>query len=229
VSAKKVLLLLFALLLAGVIGLGVIAAILIPRYVEREVIAAAKERGLELTPGEIGFGWGWVQVSDAKATLIGVHGVTLSFAIADVTLDRKLPLDFSLADVTLEAVGSPMLLSDHLSAWARTYEKRTTEPVSVTGLSLTLRPDKSAEPLLSIAGAKLLSKPGRLLLDAERVSVQGRELGPTRLVRDPEKVSIAATLGQSSLDNPLLALEVRTGVKTLVLAALKPVTVGELG
>jgi hypothetical protein len=229
VSAKRVLLLLSALALLGLIGVCVIAAILIPRYVEREVIAAAKERGLELAPGEIGFGWGWVQISDGKAKLIGVRGVELGFAIADVTLDGKVPLEFSLADVSLEAVGNPMAIADDLAAWSRTYEKRTTEPVSITGLSVALRSERGADPLFSLARAKLLVKPGRLSLDAEKVNVQGRELGATRLLRDPEKIAIAATLGQSPLDNPLIALELREAERTLVHAALRPVTVGELG
>lgn len=229
VSAKRVLLVLLGLLAIAAIGLGVVAAIVIPRYVEREVIAAAKERGLELTPGEIGFGWGWVQVSDGKATLIGVRGVALSFAIADVTLDGRVPTAFSLADARLDAVGNPLTIAGELGAWARIYEKRTTEPVSITGLAITLRPEAGAEPLAAIGSAKLLAEPGKLALDAEQVSAAGRALGPTRLTRDAEKISVGATLGQSPLDNPLLALELRTTDKTLVHAALRPTTVGEFG
>jgi hypothetical protein len=228
VSAKRVLLVLAAVSLLGLIGLGVLAAILIPRYVEREVIAAAKERGIELTPGEIAFGWGWVQVSKGKARLIGVRSTSLSFELADVTLARTEPKSFALADVRLEAVGNPLLVWEELAAWARTYEKRTTEPVSMTGLDVTLRPERAAEPDLALGGGKLVVQAGRTSLSTSRTSVRGQALGPVRLIRDAEKATLAVTLAQSSLDNPLLSLEYRAGEQTLLHAALTPITAGNL-
>ena len=228
-SAKRVLLALAALALLGLIGVGVVLAILVPRYVEREVIAQAKERGLELLPGEIAFGWGWVQVSKARAKLIGVRSLSASFEIADVTLEGTKPLSFALSDVKLEAVGDPLLLRDELSSWGRTYEKRTTEPVSVTGFAFTLRPEAGAQlPDLALGGGKLTVQSGRFRLDAERATLRGQALGAIRLSRDAEKAALSVTLGQSSLDNPLLALEYRDGERTLVHAALSPVSVGNL-
>jgi hypothetical protein len=229
VSAKRVLLALAALALLGLVGAGVVLAILVPRYVEREVIAQAKERGLELVPGEIAFGWGWVQVSKAKAKLIGVRSLSASFEIADATLAGTKPLSFALSDVKLEAVGDPLVLRDELSSWARTYEKRTTEPVSVTGFAFTLRREAGAQLAdLALGGGKLTVQSGRFRLDAERANLRGQALGAVRLSRDAEKAALAVTLGQSSLDNPLLALEYREGEQTLIHAALSPVSVGNL-
>jgi ADP-dependent NAD(P)H-hydrate dehydratase / NAD(P)H-hydrate epimerase len=228
VSAKRVLLALAALALLGLVAVGVVLAILVPRYVEREVIAQAKERGLELVPGEIAFGWGWVQVSKAKAKLIGVRSLSASFEIADATLAGTKPLSFALSDVKLEAVGDPLILRDELSSWARTYEKRTTEPVSVTGFAFTLRREAGALPDLTLGGGKLTVQSGRFRLDAERANLRGQALGAVRLSRDAEKAALAVTLGQSSLDNPLLALEYREGEQTLVHAALSPISAGNL-
>ena len=227
-SAKRVLLVLAALALLGLIAVGVVAAILVPRYVEREVMAQAKERGIELTPGEIAFGWGWVQVSKAKVKLIGVRTLQGSFEIADVSLDGRTPLGFALSDVKLEATGNPLLVREELTAWARTYEQRTTEPLSVIRLALSLRTEPMAEPELSLADGKLTVEGGRLKLDVGRATVRGLDLGPLRARRDAEKLSLGLTLGHSTLDNPALTLEYREGEQSLVHAALAPTSVGNL-
>ncbi len=228
-SAKKVLLGLVALGLVVLVGLGVAALIFVPRYVEREVIAAAKQRGIELEPGEISFGWGWVQVANSRARLVGVRSVQLELKLADVALDGRVPLVFALADVRAEATGNPLVVADELSAWSRAYEKLTPEPVTINGLSLTFRSAAGAEPELTLSGAKMVAKAGRVTLDAPKASLYGRALGPLRLGRDPEKVTLLVTLGQTPIDNPLLNVEIRSGEQTLVHAALRPITVGELG
>jgi hypothetical protein len=229
VSAKKVLLGLFALGLLVLVGLGVAAVILVPRYVEREVIAAAKQRGIELEPGEIAFGWGWVQVANSRARLVGVRSVKLGIKLADVALDGRLPLVFALADVTVDAVGNPLVVADELSAWSKAYEKLTPEPVTINGLALTFRTAAGAEPELTMSQARMVAKAGRVTLDAPKASLYGRALGPLRLGRDAEKVALLVTLGQTPIENPLLNVEIRSAEQTLVHAALRPISVGELG
>lgn len=228
-SAKKVLLGLVALGLVVLVGLGVAALIFVPRYVEREVIAAAKQRGIELEPGEISFGWGWVQVANSRARLVGVRSVQLELKLADVALDGRLPLVFALADVRAEVTGNPLAVADELSAWSKAYEKLTPEPVTINGLSLSFRSAAGAEPELTLSGAKMVAKAGRVTLDAPKARLYGRELGPLRLGRDPEKVTLLVTLGQTPIDNPLLNVEIRSAEQTLVHVALRPITVGELG
>jgi len=229
VSAKKVLLVLFALVLVALVGFGVAALIWVPRYVEREVIAAAKQRGVELEPGEITFGWGWVQVANSRAKLVGVRSVKLGIQLADVALDGRKPLVFALAGVTLEATGNPLVIGDELSAWSRAYEKLTPEPVTVDGLSLAVRTSAGAEPDLTLSQAKMAAKGGTVTLDAGKATLLGRALGPLRLGRDGEKVVLLVTLGKTPIDNPLLNVEIRTAEQTLLHAALRPISVGELG
>jgi hypothetical protein len=229
VSAKKVLLGLFAVGLLVLVGLGVAAVILVPRYVEREVIAAAKQRGIELEPGEIAFGWGWVQVANSRARLVGVRSVKLGIKLADVALDGRIPLVFALADVTVDAVGNPLVVGDELSAWSKAYEKLTPEPVTINGLALTFRTAAGAEPELAMSQARMVAKAGRVTLDAPKASLYGRALGPLRLGRDAEKVAMLVTLGQTPIENPMLNVEIRSAEQTLVHAALRPISVGELG
>jgi hypothetical protein len=158
-----------------------------------------------------------------------VRSVQLELELADVALDGRTPLVFALAGVRAEAAGNPLVVADELSAWSKAYEKLTPEPVTISGLSLSFRSAAGAEPELTLSGAKMVAKAGRVTLDAPKASLYGRALGPLRLGREPEKVALLVTLGQTPIDNPLLNVEIRSADQTLVHVALRPITVGELG
>jgi ADP-dependent NAD(P)H-hydrate dehydratase / NAD(P)H-hydrate epimerase len=229
VSVKKVLLVLFALFVVGAIGLGVLVALLVPRYVEREVLAEAEARGIQLIPGEISFGFGWLQISDAKLSLIGVPGLKATVSIVDVELKGMVPLRFTVNDLKADAVGEPVALLRALDAWRSAHEKSFTEPVFIKPLIFTLRDAPKAEPLLSLSNAEMRIENERSSLRAEKLRFLGRELGATSVNVGKGAVHLGVTLGMSALENPLVTLDVQDSPKQTLHLGLSPVSLGKLG
>ena len=126
-GAKKIVLLVFGLLALGAIALAVLAIVLVPRYVEGEVVRAARERGVDLVPGEVSFGMGWVQVADARMTLIGVRSVELRAGMIDAALDGFVPKAFTLNRVTASATGDPATVARELEAWTNAHQAQFKE------------------------------------------------------------------------------------------------------
>jgi hypothetical protein len=229
VSVKKILLVLFALFVLGVIGVIALVAILVPRFIEDEVVAQAEARGITLVPGDISFGWGWLQIADAKLNLIGVRGMSATVAILDVELDRVVPLRFTANQVKVEAVGEPIALAQALAAWRAAHEKSFVEPVFVKPLTFNLRPDAKAEPTLSFAGAEFKFEQERASARTTSLKLKGRELGAASIAAGKGAVHIALTLGQSSLENPLVSLDLQDAPKRALHVGLSPIALGRLG
>lgn len=228
-SVKKILLVLFALFVLGVLGIIALVAILVPRFVEDEVVAQAEARGIALVPGDISFGWGWLQIADAKLSLIGVRGLNATVGIVDVELDRMVPLRFTANQVKLEATGDPVALAQALGAWYTAHEKSFVEPVFVKPLTFNLRRDGKAEPTLSIAGAELKFEKERASARAASVKLAGRELGACSIAGGKGAAHVAVTLGQSSLENPLVTLDLQDAPKRALHLGLSPLALGRLG
>jgi hypothetical protein len=203
-------------------------AVFMPRFVEREVIAQAEARGFELVPGKIGFGWGWVQISDAKLSLIGVRGLSASAAIVDVELDRVVPLRFTLNEVKVEAVGDPVALARALDSWRAAHEKSLVEPVFIKPLSLSVRRDAKAAPSAVVTGAEVRLDKERASVRASSVKVGDRELGALSATHAKDSLRLGLTLGMSSFENPLLTLETRSAPKRTLQVGLSPLALGRL-
>jgi hypothetical protein len=229
VSLKKVLLVLFALFTVGAIGIAVLLAIFVPRFVEQEVIAQAEARGLTLDPGDISFGWGWLQLANAKVSLIGVRGLSLTCAIVDVELDGLTPQRVTVNQVKAEAVGDAVALGQALDGWRRAHEKSLTEPIFVKPLSFELSRDAKADPVLSLSGGEFRLEKERASVRATSVKFDGRELGALSIASENDRTRIGLTLGMSALDNPLVTLDVQSAPKSALHLALSPVALGRLG
>jgi hypothetical protein len=228
VNLKKVMLLLVGLFAFGLVALGVLAAILIPRFVEGSVIEAAEQRGVLLDPGEVTFGWGWVQLSKAKAALIGVKGLSAEIAIVDVELDRLEPKRFTLNGVELTAVGEPIALSNRLSSWRKAHGTKFTEPVFIKPFSVSVHRAAKTPALLALQQGTLDLTEGRARLSAGSVKLEGRELGAMRVSENRGLLELGFTLGLSSLENPLLSVEAREQPTRSIHFALAPVAFGQL-
>ncbi|MFZ5892487.1 MAG: hypothetical protein ACOY0T_15615 [Myxococcota bacterium] len=228
-SFKKVLAILFGLLVLGLLGMGVLVAVFLPRFVHAEVVEQAKRRGIELEPGDIGFGLGWLQVKDAKLGLVGVPAIRATAKIIDVELARFTAQRFTLNQVTLEAVGEPTQLEADLGTWLRAHEAQFTEPVFVKPLSVQVRREPKGEAQLELDGAEISADKDQLRLVANSVALAGRKLGALRLNTKKDIAEIALTLGLSELANPLLSVEARQGELRKIHIALAPVTVARLG
>jgi hypothetical protein len=226
---KKVLLVLFALFVLGALGIGVLLAIFVPRFVEREVIAQAEARGFTLEPGDISFGWGWLQLSDAKLSLIGVRGLSATLGIVDVELEGLVPKRFTVNQVKAEAVGDPLVLGQALDAWRAAHEKSLVEPTFVKPLAFELRREAKAEPILSLSDGELRLEKERASAKAGHVKVDGRELGAVSVSEGSNSVRLGLTLGMSELTNPQVVVDVQNAPKRSLHVGLSPLGLGRLG
>ncbi|HYO94611.1 MAG TPA: hypothetical protein VER33_08855 [Polyangiaceae bacterium] len=228
-SAKKILLVLTGLFLSVLLMLGVVLALLVPRWIKDEVVRAALARGIELSPGEIRYGWGWAQVSSSRVTLLGVRGLKADVGIVDVELAGFEPQRFTVNRVQVEAVGEPSELARQLQVWLDRHRAKLREPLFIKPLGLTLRPSAQAAPVLLVEGAGLQLTPERSTLEAGRVALYGKELGALRLGQEKNLTRLNLTLGISSLDNALVAAELADGSTRTLHVALSPVALGPLG
>lgn len=227
-SAKKILLILFGLIACGLLVLGVSIALILPRLVEQRVVAEARARGVELTPGEVSFGLGWLQVTDSRLTLIGVPGLEVRAGLIDAELDGLSPVRFTMARVQAVAVGEPLAFARQLDAWARARAGKLEEPLHVKPLTFTLRSEANAPSLLALEAGELRFMNDRAELVAERALAYNRDLGGLRIVQDERALWAGLTLKQSALDNPIVALELGGSSQRNLHVAVSPVTLGHL-
>ncbi len=228
-SLKKVFAILFGLAAVSVLGVTLLVALLLPRFVEAEVIKQAKQRGIELLPGEVAFGIGWLQLTDSEVRLIGAPAFRAKIGILDVELEGLEPKRFTLNQVKLDLVGDPSALLHEFDAWRRAHEASFPEPVFLKPLSVSLKRDAKSEPVLTLSDADLSLSQERARLNVGKLTVMKRELGAARVQRNKDDLDIALTLAQSSPENPVLALSFRGAEQQSLHVALAPVPLGRLG
>lgn len=226
---KKVVAVLFGLFVVVALGVGVAVLVFLPRYVRAQLIEQAKRRGVELEPGEVSFGLGWVQVKDAKLSLVGLPSVRAKAGIIDVELARFTPQRFALTDVKVEATGSAAALEADLATWLRAHEAQFTEPVSMKPVAVEYRQQPSGAPSIAVSGGEVSAAQAELRLSASRFSVEEHELGAMRLTGKKNHAELAMTLGLSNLDNPTLSFDATAAEGWKLHIALAPVLLGKLG
>ena len=234
-SAKKILLGVLGLLLLGLLGLGLVVFVVLPRFVEAEVVREARARGVELVPGRIEFGLGWVRVKDAKLSLIGVRGLAIHVDAIDAELEGFAPKAFALSQVKARAEGEVPTLLSELLAWVRAHEGDLREPVLAAPIAFELLGAASPENTennawLALEGGELRVADERRLLTVKRARVRGQELGEARVLVAKERTRIDLTLGESALENPLVAIDLESSPsERRVNVALSPVSLVRLG
>lgn len=228
-SLKKLLLALVGVSLVGVLVLGILAWFVVPRWIERELVAAAEARGVALSPGKISFGLGWVQITDSNATLIGVRGLSAQVGLLDVQLKGLQPERVSVGKVKVSAVADPLALARELTNWHGAHAAALVEPVSITPLEFELLPKAQAAPVLKLAQGSFEYLPPGFTLRAKQTSLLGRDLGALKAELTERGVSLGVTLAKSAPENPALAIELGNPPKPTLHIALAPTTVAELG
>lgn len=230
-SAKKILLVVFGLITGSLVGLGLLAVLVLPRLVEERILAEARARGVDLSPGKVSFGIGWLQIKDARLSLIGVPGLSIRVGVIDCEIDRLSPVRFTLANVQTESIGELLTLVRALDSWARAHPPKREEPLFVKPMGFKLRSAPKATPGVELDGAELRVEGDRAELIAKRSNAFGRDLGELRLVLGDKAMRADLTFGQSPLHNPLMTLaisEKEAGARTIQ-ATLAPVLLGRLG
>lgn len=162
-----------ALLLACALGLLVI----LPRVVRSIVIRTAAERGVELDPGELGFGVGWLQLDHAKLSLSGVRSLTVDVARIDISLSGMTPESIELSGVDARVTGSLSNVGLELSDWLKSHSDSFSLPFTAKGLSAHFLENAGEKPWLDVAGGTLTRSASGGAFNAEHATLAGVSLG----------------------------------------------------
>src|SRR5687768_887221 len=103
----------------GAIAIVIGLQVYLPRYVEKRVVAEAKAWGIDLTAGERSFCWQWVQLSGARAKLIGAPSFEAKVGLVDFQLDNWQPGVVQASDVQVGVSGSLPRVLLELGEWTK--------------------------------------------------------------------------------------------------------------
>ncbi|MDF3069394.1 MAG: hypothetical protein K0R38_4995 [Polyangiaceae bacterium] len=171
------LLIALGILVTGVIGILVGLKVYLPRYIEKRVVAEAAARGIELTPGEIGFGWQWVQLTGATAKLIGAPGFEAKVGLVDVQLQNFEPATVQLSDVRVGVSGSLPRVLLELGEWAHNHPKAFEAPVVASRVQVQVAEQAASAPWLELGGGFLTRTVVGAAFSAQSCKLSGFELG----------------------------------------------------
>lgn len=223
------------LIALGIVVLGVIAIVigvqvLLPRYVEKRVVAEAKARGIDLTPGEIGFGWQWVQLSGARAKLIGAPSFEAKIGLLDFQLTDWEPGIIEAADVQVGVSGSLPRVLLELGEWTKNNPKAYELPLVASRISVKVAEQPAALPWLEVSTGFLTRTVAGAIFSAQSCKLSGFELGKVAAGYSKQGSSVSLGFGDQSAQAAPLRLDASMddeGGKVSVV--LTPTKLGLLG
>lgn len=192
----------------GLLGVAAVVAVvvLLPPFVTRLAIREARERGVELVPGEVEFGLGWILVRDAKFSLIGVRGIQGRARRVDVELDGFDARRVEARGVTVDVVGSAATLALEVGEWARAYPRTFRMVVAARDVQVTWRPEPGAQPFLTLEGGAITPRGKGGVFEASRATLSGVDLGKIGAEWSEEQSTVSLGLGATSLgEAPVVA------------------------
>jgi ADP-dependent NAD(P)H-hydrate dehydratase / NAD(P)H-hydrate epimerase len=171
------LLIALGVLVSGVIGIFVGLQVYLPRYIEKRVVAEAATRGIELTPGEVGFGWQWVQLTGATAKLVGAPGFEAKLGLVDVQLQSFEPVQVQLSDVRVGVSGSLPRVLLELGEWAKNHPQAFEAPVVASRVHVQVAEQAATAPWLELDGGFMTRTVAGAAFSAQSCKLSGFELG----------------------------------------------------
>jgi ADP-dependent NAD(P)H-hydrate dehydratase / NAD(P)H-hydrate epimerase len=228
-SARLLIKLALGAMALGIIAVGIAAALLIPPYVKSRVISEARLRGVELVPGDVAFGFGWVRVDDAKFRLIGVQGIGGSAYTIELDLDWLDPLGAKARRVEIEIVGPTAQVMKELEAWNTRYKDALKLPAKVTELNLKWREKAAAKEWLAVTNASADWRRPVLAARVDSVVVENIDLGKVGLDYNAQDAVVAVGLGAADLKSAPLRIHLRhAAAQPTASITLAPVEVAPL-
>jgi hypothetical protein len=228
-SARLIIKLALGAFVLGIVVLGIAAALLIPPYVRSRVISEARLRGVELVPGDVAFGFGWVRVDDAKFRLIGVQGLRGSAYTIELELDWLDPLRAEAKKVEIEIEGPSGQVMKELEAWSNRYKEALKLPARVTELNLRWREKAGAKEWLAVKNTSADWRRPVLVLRADSVVVENIDLGKIGFDYNAQDAVIAVGLGVADLKAAPLRAHLRHALpRPTASITLAPVDVAPL-
>ena len=166
----------------GIVVLGVVTAVVglwlyLPGYIEKRVVAEAKARGIDLTPGEVGFGWGWLQLSGATAKLTLAPSFEAKLKLVDIALDGFEPKSVEVSDVQIGVGGSLPRVLLELGEWTKNNPRAYEAPLVASRVSLKVAEAPAEAPWLELSGGFLTRTVAGAAFSAESCKLSGFELG----------------------------------------------------
>jgi ADP-dependent NAD(P)H-hydrate dehydratase / NAD(P)H-hydrate epimerase len=166
----------------GIVVVGALAVALglwlyLPGYIEKRVVAEAKARGIDLTPGEIGFGWGWLQLSGATAKLIGAPSFEAKLKLVDIALDGFEPKSVEVSDVQVGVSGSLPRVLLELGEWTKNNPRAYEAPLVASRVSVKVAEAPAEAPWLELSGGFLTRTVAGAAFSAQSCKLSGFELG----------------------------------------------------
>lgn len=197
------------MLVLGAAGFGWL--VLLPSYVERQVLATAEARGIGLKPEKISFGWGWVQVTQARVTLDRVRSVEMQVGRIDVALDGFAPTAIDLQNVDGVVVGSLTNVGLELSEWTKNHPDAYALPLSAKNIRVRFLEPAGTPPWLDVSGGVLTRTAAGGTFSAPKAVLLGVDLGKVGAGFAREASAIALGFGEADLGKAPLRLEVSLG------------------
>jgi ADP-dependent NAD(P)H-hydrate dehydratase / NAD(P)H-hydrate epimerase len=197
--------------MAGAILLGAAAVallVLLPRYVERKVLSTAEAQGVTLKPESIAFGWGWVQITQAKVNLSRVRTVEMQVGRIDVALAGLTPLSIDLTNVDGLVVGSITNVGLELSEWSKAHPSAYSLPLSAKNVHVRFVEPVGTPPWLEVSGGELTRTKSGGVFAAQHTSFAGVDLGRVGAGFAREASSIALGFGEADLSKAPFRVEI---------------------
>jgi len=214
VSAKRWLLV-SAIVGALVLGGAAIGLLfLLPRYVEGKVLSAAEAQGVSLKPEDISFGWGWVQVTQAKVNLSRVRTVEMQVGRIDVALDGLTPLSIDLTNVDGLVIGSITNVGLELSEWTKAHPTAYSLPLSAKNVHVRFVEPAGTPPWLEVSGGELTRTKSGGVFAAQHTRFMGVDLGTVGAGFAREASTIALGFGEADLSKAPFRVEIAPNAAT---------------
>jgi ADP-dependent NAD(P)H-hydrate dehydratase / NAD(P)H-hydrate epimerase len=224
-------LLAFGLVVVGVIGIVAGALAYLPGYIEKRVVAEAKARGIQLAPGEIAFGMGWVQLSGAEAKLIGAPSFAAKIRLVDVALEGFTPLQVQLSDVNAGVSGSLPRVLLELGEWTKNHPEAFAVPLIASRVTLRVAETPAGAPWLELANGMLTRTVAGAAFSADSCKLSGFEIGKVGAGFTKAGGNVSIGFGDQSAQAAPLRLDASVDAKDagLVTVVLTPTKLGLLG
>jgi ADP-dependent NAD(P)H-hydrate dehydratase / NAD(P)H-hydrate epimerase len=214
---------------AGVVAVGATLLAFLPTWVEGQVVDTAHAYGIEIEPGEIGFGFDWVQIDNAKIRLAGVRSLELRARRIDVSLHDFLPESIVLDDVEVSGQGPLATVLLELGNFSRTHAAALAIPLSASRARVHLSEKSGAAPWLEVSAALLLRHARGGIFSAPATALFGLSLG--RVFGSFSKDSALArfAFGEPDVARGPLEVELEGGAKkSTARLTLAPVAIQKL-
>jgi hypothetical protein len=186
----------------------IVLLVLLPRYVEGKVLSSAEAQGVSLKPQDISFGWGWVQITQARVELDRVRTVEMQVGRIDVELDGLTPQSIELSNVDGLVVGSITNVGLELSDWTKAHPSAYSLPLSAKNVHVRFVEPAGTPAWLEITGGELTRTKSGGVFAAQHTRFLGVDLGTVGASFAQEASSIALGFGEADLGKAPFRVEV---------------------